>query len=100
MCINQPMSVASDDILQWVAQPLLTVGVVKYGRDYFMIGRPKRNVPSPYADPEMKASREKVLAAMRAAGITPRSDLVKPADGACGFLVWPASAKPPSAIPR
>ena len=94
------MSAKSDEILQWVNAAAVTAGVIKYGRDYFMIGRPKRNVPSPYADPELKASRENVLAAMRAAGITPRSDLVKRRAGLAAFLLGRRRAQPSSAIPH
>jgi hypothetical protein len=94
------MRIASDDILGWVAATGITAGVVKYGRDYFMIGRPKRNVPSPRKDPELIASRERVLAAMRAAGVTPRSDLVKERTGLAAFLFGRRCAKPPSVTPR
>jgi hypothetical protein len=88
------MRITSDDILGWVAAAGITAGVIKYGRDYCMIGRPKRNVPSPYADPELMASRERVLAAMRAAGVTPRSDLVKERTGLAAFLFGRRRAKP------
>jgi hypothetical protein len=94
------MRITSDDILGWVAAAGITAGLIKYGRDYYMVGHPKRNVPSPWKDPELMASRDKVLVAMRAAGITPRSDLVKERAGPTTFLFGRRRVKPSSASPR
>ena len=94
------MRITGDDILGWVAAAGITAGLVKYGRDYYMVGRPKRNVPSPWKDPELMASRERVLAAMRAAGVTPRSDLIKERTGLSAFFFGRRRARPSSAGPR